>query len=421
MSADNENLYAVLRAGFPAELDRVAIETDDGRAYTWRDLDRASAMIANLLESLELPPATRLAACVDKSVEALLLHLATLRAGFVHLPLDSACPLAELEEVIADVGAGVLVCPPRGFSVLCRMAFRRGVRNVFTLDAERRGSLLERAAQHADRHPVAPRASEDLAAIVYGSATTAGNGGAMLSHGSLASHARTLRSTWDWRPHDVLIHALPLFRWHGLFVACHAALLSGSPMLWLARFDPRAVIERLPRATLFMGVPAMYERLLAEPSISREAGAGMRLFVSGEAPMRAETFRAWQARTGHAVLEGYGTRETLMLAANPCRPEDGERVGGTVGFPLPGVRLRVVDDADRERPAGEVGHVQVQGPSLFSGYWGRPERTAEAFTADGWYRTGDVGRLDADGRLRLVGRSEDGVVGRVSDGPRAGR
>jgi malonyl-CoA/methylmalonyl-CoA synthetase len=410
MTAENENLFAVLRAGFPADLDGIAIETEDAGAYTWRDLERATAKLANLLESLELPPAARIAACVDKSVEALLLYLATLRAGFVYLPLNSAYKAAELEHFIADAQPSLVVCPTRSFAWLCRLAFRHGVRNVFTLDPDRSGSLLERAAQHADRHAVAPRQAADLAAILYTSGTTGRSKGAMLSHGNLASNAQVLRRAWDWQPDDVLIHALPLFHVHGLFVACHCALLNGSRMLWLARFEPHAVIERLRRATVFMGVPTLYVRLLEEPALTRDACAGMRLFVSGSAPLRIETFRAWQARTGHTLLERYGMSETLMLTSNPCRAEEGDRIGGTVGMPLPGVRLRVTDDADQSLPVGEVGHVQVQGPCVFSGYWRLPEKTAEVFTADGWFRTGDVGRLGADGRLTLVGRSKDLII-----------
>jgi len=410
MTPEPENLFAVLRAGFPAELDRVAIETDDGHAYTWRDLDRATAMIANLLESLELPPAARIAAYLDKSVEALLLYLATLRAGYVYLPLNNAYQATELEYFIADAEPSVVVCPRRAFSWVCRLAFAHGVRHVFMLDADRSGSLLERAAQHSDRHEVAAKSAADLAAILYTSGTTGRSKGAMLSHGNLASNARMLQRYWDWWPDDVLVHALPLFHVHGLFVACHGALINGSPMLWLARFEPHAVVERLRRGTVFMGVPTHYVRLLHESSLTREACAGMRLFVSGSAPMLIETFREWQERTGHAVLERYGMSETAMLTSNPCRPEDGERLGGTVGLPLPGVGLRIVDDAGRTLAADEVGQVQVQGPSVFSGYWRMPEKTAEEFTEDGWFRTGDVGRVDATGRLTLVGRSKDLII-----------
>jgi malonyl-CoA/methylmalonyl-CoA synthetase len=406
----NDNLYAALRAGFPADLDATAIETDDGLAYRWRDLDRASAMIANLFDTLELPAGARIAAHTDKSVEALLLYLATLRAGFVYLPLNHAYQEAELDYFIENAEPAVVVCAGRNFPWVSKLAFRRGVKNVFSLDDDRSGSLLDRAAAMSDRHEVALKRADDLAAILYTSGTTGRSKGAMLSHGNLLSNAQVLKDFWGWRPGDVLIHALPIFHVHGLFVASHGALLNGSPMLWLGKFDPRAVVERLPRATVFMGVPTLYVRLLQEPGLTREACRAMRLFISGSAPLLIETFRDWQARTGHTILERYGMSETVMLTSNPCRAEDGERVGGTVGKPLPGVGVRVAGEGGAALPAGEIGDVQVRGPNVFAGYWRMPEKTAEEFTADGWFKTGDVGRFDTDGYLTIVGRSKDLII-----------
>ncbi|HEU4458174.1 MAG TPA: malonyl-CoA synthase [Methylibium sp.] len=410
---DDHNLYGALRGGFPHDLDRLAIETDTGLAYSWRDIDRASAMLANLLVSLDLAPGSRVAVHTEKSVEALLLYLATLRAGFVYLPLNAAYRRAELEYFVDDAEPAVLVCAPRDFGWVAKLAFQRGVKNVFTLGEARDGSLLERAAQMPDRFEAVPRASSDLAAILYTSGTTGRSKGAMLSHGNLLSNARTLKSYWDWRSDDVLIHALPIFHVHGLFVAAHGALLNGSPMLWLAKFDPRAVLERLPRATVFMGVPTLYVRLLQEPGLTREACSRMRLFVSGSAPLLIETFRAWQERTGHTILERYGMSETVMLTSNPCRDQDDPqrigRVGGTVGRPLPGVQLRV-RDGERDLAPGEIGDVQVKGPNVFAGYWRMPQKTAEEFTADGWFKTGDVGRFDEHGYLTIVGRSKDLII-----------
>jgi len=411
---DNENLFAALRAGFPDDLDRTAIETDDGLAYSWRDLDRASAMIANLLQSLELPSGADsppiVAAHTDKSVEALLLYLATLRAGFVYLPLNNAYQQGELAYFIENARPGVVVCASRSFPWVSKLAFQRGVRNVFTLDDDRSGSLLERAAQHSDHHSVAARRRDDLAAILYTSGTTGRSKGAMLTHGNLLSNARTLHSYWDWRSDDVLIHALPIFHVHGLFVASHGALLSGSRMLWLSKFDAKEVVERLPRATVFMGVPTLYVRLLQEAGLTRQACGRMRLFLAGSAPLLIETFRDWQQRTGHTIVERYGMSETVMLTSNPCRKEDGERRGGTVGRPLPGVQVRVCGERGTVLPAGEIGGIEVRGPNVFAGYWRMPEKTAEEFTADGWFRTGDVGRFDADGYLSIVGRSKDLII-----------
>jgi malonyl-CoA/methylmalonyl-CoA synthetase len=408
----NENLFVALRDAFPAALDEVAIETADGPLlrYTWRDLERATAMLANLLESLELPPGARIAVQTEKSVEALLLYLAVLRAGYVYLPLNSAYRAAEIEYFINDAEPSVFVCTPESFARVSKIAFKAGTAHVFTLGADRSGSLLQRAAHHADRHVPALRRADELAAIVYTSGTTGRSKGAMLSHGNLLVNARTLQRYWGWRPGDVLIHALPIFHVHGLFVASHGALLNGSRMIWFARFDAPAVVARLPDATLFMGVPTLYVRLLAEPGLTREACRHMRLFISGSAPLLIETFESFRERTGHTILERYGMSETVMLTSNPYFEAEGERRGGTVGYALPGVGVRVVDEHGAACPAGTIGAVQVTGPNVFSGYWRMPEKTREEFTADGWFRTGDVGQLDADGRLTIVGRSKDLVI-----------
>jgi len=413
----SHNLFATLRAGFPASLDEIAIETADTPvplAYTWRDLERGSAMLANLIESLDLPPRSRVAVQVDKSVEALMLYLAVLRSGHVFLPLNNAYQKDEMAYFIGNAEPALVVCTPRGFGWLSKIAFRAGTAHVFTLGDDRTGSLLARAAQHADTHAPAPCAADDLAAILYTSGTTGRSKGAMLTHGNLASNALTLHRLWGWRQggqegRDVLIHALPIFHVHGLFVACHGALCAGARMVWFHRFDPHAVVARLPGASVFMGVPTLYVRLLAEAGLTPQACASMRLFISGSAPLRLDTFEAWQQRTGHTILERYGMSETVMLTSNPCTPAAARR-GGTVGPPLPGVALRVVGDAGQALGAGEVGQIQVRGPNVFAGYWRMPEKTAEDFTADGWFRTGDVGRVDADGFVSIVGRSKDLVI-----------
>ena len=406
----NHNLFAALRAAFPAGLDGAAIETDNGLTYTWRDLERGTAMMANLLVSLDLPEGSRVAVQTEKSVEALMLYLATLRAGFVYLPLNTAYQQSELEYFIGNAEPAVVVCTGKNFGWVSKLAFKAGTRSVFTLNDDRTGSLLERAAAMSDQHEPAVRAADDLAAILYTSGTTGRSKGAMLTHGNLLSNALTLKDHWDWQPGDVLIHALPIFHVHGLFVASHGALLNGSKMIWLARFDPRVVIEHLPRATVFMGVPTLYVRLLGEAGFTKEACAGMRLFISGSAPLLLETFNEFRERTGHTILERYGMSETVMLTSNPCRASDGERVGGTVGRPLPGVKVRVVDDQGQACAVGEIGGVEVSGPNVFKGYWRMPEKTREEFTADGWFKTGDVGRFDERGYLTIVGRSKDLII-----------
>jgi malonyl-CoA/methylmalonyl-CoA synthetase len=413
------NLFAALRAAFPADLSATAVEAaaPDGTPlhYTWRDLDRASARIANLLASLQLPEGSRIAVQVEKSVEAMLLYLATLRAGYVFLPLNTAYQSAEIDYFIGNAEPAVVVCTPGNFGWVSKIAFTLGTQHVFTLGDDRTGSLLERAAQHGDEHQPVTRQADDLAAILYTSGTTGRSKGAMLTHGNLLSNAVMLKDYWGWKPGDVLIHALPIFHVHGLFVAIHAALLNGSKMIWMAKFDPKATIAAMARATVFMGVPTLYVRMLAEQGLTPEAAKHMRLFISGSAPLLIETFKEWQQRTGHTILERYGMSETIMLTSNPYGADEryqgqDERRGATVGFPLPGVGLRVVDDANQPLPVGEIGNIQVRGPNVFQGYWRMPEKTAEEFTQGGWFKTGDVGQVDARGYVSIVGRSKDLII-----------
>ncbi|HMO49020.1 MAG TPA: malonyl-CoA synthase [Rubrivivax sp.] len=410
----NNNLFAVLRAAFPSELERTAIETADGLGaplyYRWSDLERGTAMLANLLVSLELPEGARVAVQTEKSVEALMLYLAVLRAGYVYLPLNTAYQAGEIEYFIGNAEPSVVVCTRRNFGWVSPIAFKAGTRNVFTLDDDRSGSLLERAALMSDRHEAAHKRDDDLAAILYTSGTTGRSKGAMLTHGNLASNARVLNDYWGWRAGDVLIHALPIFHVHGLFVASHGALLAGAKMIWFARFDARAVIARFAEATVFMGVPTLYVRMLAEPGLSAPACARMRLFIAGSAPLLLETFNEWISRTGHTILERYGMSETIMLTSNPYDAAQGERRGGTVGFALPGVGLRIRDDKGHPLPDGEIGNIEVKGPNVFKGYWRMPEKTADEFTTDLWFKTGDVGKLGSDGRVSIVGRSKDLII-----------
>ena len=410
----NRNLFAALRAAFPQDLQKWAVEAigADGASlfYSWADLDRGSARMANLLQSLQLPPASRIAVQVEKSVEALMLYLATLRSGHVFLPLNTAYQSAEIEYFVGNAEPAVVVCAPGNFGWVSKIAFTSGVAHVYTLGDDRSGTLLERAAHHGDEHEVVERGEDALAAILYTSGTTGRSKGAMLTHGNMLSNAETLKDYWGWQDGDVLLHALPIFHVHGLFVALHGALLNGSKILWMARFDPKVAIAKLPEATVFMGVPTLYVRMLADPALNKDAVRNMRLFISGSAPLLIETFKDWQARTGHTILERYGMSETAMLTSNPYRAEDGERRGGTVGFPLPGVDLRVVDDAGQAVAQGEIGGIQVRGPNVFQGYWRMPEKTAEEFTADGFFKTGDVGRVDAAGYVTIVGRSKDLII-----------
>jgi len=404
----NHNLFAALRAAFPSSLDDVAVETDNGLHYSWRDLERGTAMMANLLASLGLPEGARVAVQVEKSVEAMMLYLATLRAGYVFLPLNTAYQSAEIEYFIGNAEPSVMVCSSKNFGWVSKIAFKAGTQNVFTLDDDRTGTLLERAAHCSDKHEPVTRQADDLAAILYTSGTTGRSKGAMLTHGNMLSNALVLKDYWGWKKGDVLIHALPIFHVHGLFVAIHGALINGSKMIWLAKFDPKLVVRKLPEATVFMGVPTLYVRLLAEAGLTREACRNMRLFVAGSAPLLIETFNEWKERTGHTILERYGMSETVMLTSNPY--QGAERRGGTVGFALPGVSLRVQGDDGQPLPAGEIGGIQVKGPNVFKGYWRMPEKTKEEFTADGYFKTGDVGKIDERGYIIIVGRSKDLII-----------
>lgn len=411
----NENLFAALRAAFPSDLDAAAIETDNGLTYSWRDLERGTAMMAVLLESLGLESGARIAMQTEKSVEALMLYLATLRAGYVFLPLNTAYRQAEMTHFLSDAEPAVVVCGSGNLEWVGKLARESGARHVFTLDDDRTGTLLERAAQCGDRHEIAARKAGDLAVILYTSGTTGRSKGAQLTHGNMLSNAEILKTYWGWQRGDVLIHALPIFHIHGLFVAVHGALLNGSKMIWFAKFDPRRVLAKLPEATVFMGVPTLYVRLLGEPGLNSNVTHNMRLFISGSAPLLLDSFKQWKARTGHTILERYGMSETVMLTSNPYGPDAryggaSERRGGTVGFPLPGVSLRVVNEHGRPVAAGEIGGIEVKGPNIFSGYWRMPEKTKEEFTADGYFKTGDVGRLDDDGYVTIVGRSKDLII-----------
>ena len=415
----NRNLYAILSTGFPAERSSIAIEAirlpkkgeaDTGpqtRNYSWDDIEHTTARIANALTSLGLSDGARVAVQVEKSPEALLLYLACLRAGLVYLPLNTAYRETEIDYFLGNAEPEVVVCSPGNESWIAPIAARLKGSHVYTLGDAGEGSLLPFAAGFDARFETRQRTDDDLAAILYTSGTTGRSKGAMLSHGNLSSNAQVLDLAWRWRRSDVLLHALPIFHVHGLFVASHGALLAGAKMIWLDRYDPAVICELMPRATVFMGVPTMYVRLLDTPAFTPELSKGMRLFVSGSAPLLTETFLRFEERTGKRILERYGMSETAMLVSNPY---DGNRVAGTVGLPLPGVSLRIVDDQGKPCPWGEIGNIQVRGPNVFAGYWRMPEKTREEFTADGWFKTGDVGRTDANGYVSIVGRSKDLII-----------
>lgn len=397
------NLYQALSAAWPRSGTAIEVaDTDLG--YTWDDLRQGSALLATLFTDLGLQPGERVMLQTEKSVEALMVWLACLRAGLVLVPLNPAYQKAELAHFLKDAEPRLLVVTPEAFHWASKLAFQHEVDWVFTLGTERQGTLLDRATQLLPRvkDDVLPRTDSDAAAILYTSGTTGVSKGALLTHGNLRSNAETLVALWGFTPDDVLVHALPIFHVHGLFVASHCALMSGSRMRWCSRFEPALVTQQLRGASVFMGVPTLYTRLLAFAGLTRVAAASVRLFVSGSAPLQAETFDAFTVRTGQVILERYGMSETGMLTSNPLR---GDRRRASVGSALPGVQLRI-----HEPDAEGVGSVEVKGPNVFGGYWKRPELTATEFTPDGFFRTGDMGHLDADGYLHLVGRAKDLVI-----------
>jgi malonyl-CoA/methylmalonyl-CoA synthetase len=402
----NDNLFDVLARSI-IEPERPAIETAAGEVTTYAELVARTGRFANALRVLGVNPGDRVAAQVEKSVEALVLYLATVRAGGVFLPLNTGYTPAEVEYFLGDAEPAVFVCDPARYESLRPIATAAGAR-VLTLDAEGQGGLTEAAAREADGFATVQRSADDLAALLYTSGTTGRSKGAMLTHGNLVSNAEALRETWRYTSDDVLIHALPIFHTHGLFVATNVTLLSGASMLFLPRFDPDKVFELMPRATVLMGVPTFYVRLLQDDRLTAEATRPMRLFISGSAPLLAETHREWKARTGHAILERYGMTETNMNASNPY---DGERVAGTVGFPVPGVEIRITDpESGRELATDEIGMIEVRGPNVFKGYWRMPDKTAAELRDDGFFITGDLGKRDAGGYLHIVGRGKDLII-----------
>jgi malonyl-CoA/methylmalonyl-CoA synthetase len=401
----NDNLYAHFGRAFPADRAAPLLAAPDGTTVSYAQADERAARVAGLLAGLGLRPGDRVTAQVRKSPAALWLYLGCLRAGCVFHPLNDAYRREEVAYLAADAQPGLAVCDP-GDEALFREVAPAGCR-VLTLSATGAGSLADALATAAPPAAVAPRSAADLAILLYTSGTTGRPKGAMITHGNLAANARALVAAWGFTGADRLLHALPIYHAHGLFVGVGCTLMSGASMLFLPRFDAAEVAARLDGCTVMMGVPTYYARLLAEPDFGRDACRTVRLFVSGSAPLSPETFAAFRDRTGHEILERYGMTETGMNTSNPLR---GLRRPGSVGLPLPGVEVRIVDAADRPLPAGATGEIQLRGPNVFPGYWRLPGQTAAAFTADGWFRTGDQGVLDASGYLAIAGRSKDLVI-----------
>jgi len=390
------NLYSKLDDVFVEHANDDCLRLTDGGVWRYQDLREMVARMSQVLRERKVTPGERVVVQVEKSAENLALYLATLCVGGIYVPLNTGYTAAELDYFVEDAAPRLFV----GGSA------RADVDSV-TLSPDGTGTLIDALPEGVPAMAVEARASDDLAAILYTSGTTGRSKGAMLSHGNLASNAHSLCEAWGWRRDDVLLHALPIFHVHGLFIASHCALLNGTPMLWLSKFDPEQVQRVLAEATVMMGVPTFYTRLLADETFPRTSLDHIRVFICGSAPLTEVVFKQWEHRTGHRILERYGMSETIINTTNPL---DGERVPGTVGFGLPGLELRIADESGQALPAGQVGTIEVRGPSVFGGYWRMPEKTAEEIRDNGYFITGDLGMLDDDGRLSIVGRSKDLVI-----------
>jgi len=404
----NANLFSTLRARMPEAHDKTLVDTPEGHGYTYGQALSVTARLANRLARLGVSPGDRVAVQVDKSPETLLVYLATIRAGAVYLPLNTAYTGEEIAYFLGDAEPSLFVCRPQDRASAESLAAEQSNTRVATLGTDRDGSLLEGLdSERDDQEPVA-RTADDLAAILYTSGTTGRSKGAMLTHANLASNAEALARAWHFEPSDRLLHALPIFHTHGLFVACNVTMMAGASLRFLPRFDLETVLRELPHCTVLMGVPTFYTRLLKDRRFDAALTRHMRLFTSGSAPLTAETHREFRERTGHAILERYGMTETNMNTSNPY---DGDRVAGTVGFPLPGVELRVADrETGEPLPTDEVGVLEVRGPNVFRGYWRMPEKTAAEFRDDGFFITGDLGLVDERGYVHIVGRDKDLVI-----------
>ncbi len=404
-ASETANLYEHLISTI--SMEKVCLETPSGQSFSYRHADECSGRLANLLVSCGVAPGDRVAAQVEKSPQAVFLYLACLRTGAVYLPLNTAFTQEETDYFLGDARPKVVICPPDRRNDVMALCHGHDIPHLFRLGGGENGDLMEKSQELSPAFRTVPVSPHDLAAILYSSGTTGKPKGAMLTHENLLSNAQTLVRAWHFTAADVLLHALPIFHVHGLFVALHCALMSGARTIFLPRFDAAQVCAQLSRATVFMGVPTYYTRLLALNEFGPDACGGMRIFISGSAPLLPDTFEQFRKRTGHAILERYGLTETLMNTSNPS---DGQRVPGSVGLPLEGIELRIAGQNDREVATGEVGEIQVRGPNVFVGYWHRPDMSTACFTPDGFFHTGDLGRTDSAGYVYIVGRSKDLII-----------
>lgn len=403
------NISQLFRQSYAKSLDKPFLKLPNGASYSFGDIDSLACAYAGVLISKGLAEDDRVMVQVQKTPEAVALYLAVLQVGGVFVPLNTAYTLNEVSYFINDAEPGIFVCDPGKYeNTLPVCSNAPSMPALLTLgDAGHPQSLETLAINTPAFNEVKDRADDDLAAFLYTSGTTGRSKGAMLSHSNLISNAQTLHSYWQFEPTDVLLHALPIFHIHGLFVALHCALLNASTVLFQSKYDVKQIISSLSDATVMMGVPTFYTRLLAEAQFNKEHCKSVRLFISGSAPMTEQVHQEWTERTGHQILERYGMTEAGMITSNPY---EGERIPGTVGYPLPGVSARITDDTGKPLPFGSIGNIEIKGPNIFQGYWKMPEKTAEEFRGDGYFISGDLGVMTDDGRISIVGRGKDLII-----------
>ncbi len=402
----NKNFYALIESRAAGRAEKICLNCDNGSQFSNGDLLELTARISRYIRSEGLEPGDRLVVQVPKSAFAVALYLACLRSGVIYIPLNTSYTPEEVSYFLGDATPKLFICDPANQENLSAVATQHGA-SVLTLDDNGEGSLPERIEGLVPDNEITEMKEDDIAVILYTSGTTGRSKGAMLSHQNLASNALHLIDIWGFSEKDVLLHALPIYHVHGLFVALHCALLSTATMHFLSAFDADRIVHYLPDSTVLMGVPTFYTRLLKNSGFTKEVCQSVRLFISGSAPLLAETFEEFEKRTGHRILERYGMTETGMLISNPL---EGERVAGTVGFPLPEVETRIMDEDNNEVSANDVGILEVKGPNVFKGYWQMPEKTAEEFREDGFFITGDLASRDENERITLVGRNKDMII-----------
>jgi len=401
------NLFSNFQENFPDDLDGQFLVTSKGRQVSYLELNDASARIANCLLESGASPGDRVTVQVEKSVESIFLYLACLRSGLVYHPLNTAYKSSELSFFIKNAEPTIVVCSTEAIDTYKSIVSKEGIKTFLTLDSDGSGTLMQEAARFSNNCETKQCKGSETAALLYSSGTTGQPKGIVLSHDNLLKNGETLVNTWGFSSSDRLLHMLPIYHVHGLFVGLNTIFLSGASMIWCEDFNAEEAIENLPDCTVMMGVPTYYTRLLSNSKLSKECCSNMRLFISGSAPLLKETFDNFQDKTGHTILERYGMTETGMNTSNPL---NGERRAGTVGLPLSGVTVRVVDESGEGMATYETGDIQIKGPNVFSGYWRMPDKSAEDFTEDGFFNTGDKGTIDSDGYVSIVGREKDMII-----------